>query len=64
MENVTPPGTPAKRALVVLDNPPPAAADAAPPRRISRKARAAIDVMVTGETKTIKEAAERRNGPN
>jgi hypothetical protein len=57
MENITPPGTPAKRALAVLDNPPPA--DIGPPKRISKKVRAAIDAMVSGECKRIKDAAEK-----
>jgi hypothetical protein len=58
MENITPPGTPAKRALAVLDNPP-AVADIGPPKRISKKVRAAIDAMVSGDCKQIKEAAEK-----
>jgi hypothetical protein len=57
MEKVTPPGTPAKRALAVLDNPPPA--DIGPPKRISKKVRAAIDAMVSGDCKQIKGAAEK-----
>jgi hypothetical protein len=55
MENVTPPGTPAKRALAALDNPAPA--EPLPPRRISKKVRAAIDTMVSGECKKICDAA-------
>jgi transposase-like protein len=55
MENITPP-MPAKRALAVLDQPPPAA-DIGAPKRISPKVRAAIDAMVTGECKNITEAA-------
>jgi hypothetical protein len=43
MENITP----AKRALAVLDNPPPEIAG--PPQRISKKVRAAIGLMVAGE---------------
>jgi hypothetical protein len=58
MENITPPGTPAKRALAVLDQPAPTT-DIGPPKRISKRVRAAIDAMVTGECKTIKEAAEK-----
>jgi hypothetical protein len=54
MENITP--APAKRALAVLDNPP-APADAVPARRISKKVRVAIDAMVSGECKTIADAA-------
>ena len=54
MENITP--APAKRALAALDNPP-AAADAMPARRISKKVRVAIEAMVSGESKTIVDAA-------
>jgi hypothetical protein len=50
MENITPP-MPAKRALAALDQPAPA--DIGPPKRISKKVRAAIDVMVSGECKKI-----------
>lgn len=57
MENITPPGTPAKRALAVLDNPPPPATDIGPPKRISKKVRAAIDMMVSGDCKRICDAA-------
>jgi hypothetical protein len=56
MEKVTPPGTPAKRALAVLDTPAPATP--LPPRRISKKVRAAIDAMVSGKCKRICDAAE------
>ena len=56
MENITPPGTPAKRALAALDQAP-APADTGPPKRISKKVRAAIDAMVSGDCKQIKEAA-------
>jgi hypothetical protein len=56
MENITP--APAKRALAALDKP--SAADAPPPtRRISKKVTAAIDAMVAGDVKTIKDAAEK-----
>ena len=55
MENITPPGTPAKRALAALDQPPPT--NALPPRRISAKVRAAIDAMVSGDCKKIVDAA-------
>jgi transposase-like protein len=48
---------PAKRALAALDNPAPA--EPLPTRRISKKVRAAIDAMVSGDCKTIKEAAEK-----
>jgi hypothetical protein len=58
MENITPPGTPASRALAVL-NQPSAPADSGPPKRISKKVRAAIDAMVSGDCKQIKEAAEK-----
>src|SRR5258707_12001147 len=57
MENITPPGTPAKRALAVLDNPPPA--EPIPAKRISKRVRRAIDLMVSGDCKQIKEAAEK-----
>jgi hypothetical protein len=56
MQNVTPPGTPAKRALAVLDTPAPT--EPVPPRRISKKVRAAIDAMVSGKCKRICDAAE------
>lgn len=56
MENITP-AIPAKRALAALDQPAPAAGDAGPPKRISKKVRAAIDAMVSGECKKIIEAA-------
>jgi hypothetical protein len=55
MENITPPGTPAKRALAVLDTPAPAVP--LPPKRISKKVRAAIDAMVSGDCKRICDAA-------
>jgi hypothetical protein len=49
---------PAKRALAVLDNPPPADVDTSlPARRISKKVRTAIGYMVNGECKQISEAA-------
>lgn len=57
MENITPPGTPAKRALAVLDTP--ASSEPIAAKRISKRVRAAIDAMVAGECKTIKEAAEK-----
>jgi hypothetical protein len=50
--------TPANRALAVLDTPPQPDA-AIPARRISAKVRAGIDAMVTGDCKTIKDAAEK-----
>jgi hypothetical protein len=46
MENITPTGTPARRALAALDNPPPDV-PTGPQKRISAKARRAIDAMVT-----------------
>src|SRR3984957_14959907 len=54
METITPP-MPAKRALAALDQPVPA--DIGPPKRISKKVRAAIDAMVSGDCKKICEAA-------
>jgi hypothetical protein len=61
MENITPPGTPAKRTLALLDNAPPApsSAEAVPTKRISRKVQAAIDAMVSGDCKSITAAAEK-----
>jgi hypothetical protein len=53
MENIAP----AKRALAALDKP---ASDATIGRkRISKRVTAAIDAMVTGECKTIRDAAEK-----
>jgi hypothetical protein len=46
---------PSKRALAALDKPAPA--DTGPPKRISKKVRAAIDAMVSGECKKICDAA-------
>jgi hypothetical protein len=57
MKNITPPGTPAKRALAVLDTPPPA--EPVEQRRISKRVRHAIDLMVSGECKRICDAAEK-----
>jgi len=57
MKDITPPSR-AKRALAVLDQPA-VPADVGAPNSISKKVRAAIDVMVTGDVKTIKEAAEK-----
>jgi len=54
MENITPP-MPSKRALAALDQPAPA--DVGPPKRISKKVRAAIDAMVSGDCKKICDAA-------
>jgi hypothetical protein len=56
MEDITPP-MPAKRALAALDQPAPAAIDVGAPKRISKKVRAAIDAMVSGDCKKISEAA-------
>ena len=58
MTNITPPGTPARRALAALDNPAPDV-PAGSPKRISKKLRAAIDAMVNGDCKSIREAAEK-----
>jgi hypothetical protein len=55
MEKITPP-MPAKRALAALDQPAPIVPPDAP-KRISKKVRAAIDLMVTGDCKKIIEAA-------
>jgi hypothetical protein len=57
MDNVTPPGTPAKRALAVLDTPKPA--EPVKPLRITEKVRRAIHLLVSGECKKITEAAEK-----
>jgi hypothetical protein len=57
MKDITPP-MPAKRALAALDQPP-ASTDIVPPKRISKKVSRAIDLMVSGECKQIKEAAEK-----
>jgi len=57
MENVTPPGTPAKARARRSRHPAPAAP--LPPRRISKKVRAAIDALVNGDCKSIREAAEK-----
>jgi hypothetical protein len=58
MENTTPPGTPARRALAVLDTPKPT--EPVPvPRRIGDKVRRAIHLLVSGECKKITEAAEK-----
>src|ERR1700675_2862050 len=47
---------PAKRALGALDKPTPAAGEG-PPKRISKRVRTAIDALVSGDCKTIVEAA-------
>jgi uncharacterized protein (DUF1778 family) len=56
MKDITPP-MPAKRALAVLDQPAAATADVGAPRRISKKVRAAIDLMVSGDCRKIVDAA-------
>jgi hypothetical protein len=57
MKDITPPA-PAKRALAALDEAPvPATSER--PKRITKKVNAAIDLMVSGECKTIKDAAEK-----
>jgi hypothetical protein len=58
MENITPPGTPAKRALAVLDTPLPAE-PVNKALRITEKVRRAIGLLVSGQCKQITEAAER-----
>jgi hypothetical protein len=57
MKDVTPPGTPAKRALAALDNPKPT--EPVPALRITDKVRRAIDLMVSGSCKKICDAAEK-----
>jgi hypothetical protein len=57
MENITPP-MPARRALAVLDTPPPT--EPVPvPRRITDKVRRAVHLLVSGECKQITEAAQK-----
>jgi hypothetical protein len=56
MKDITPP-MPAKRALAVLDQPAPAVP--VPARRISKKLSRAIDALVSGECRTVKDAAEK-----
>jgi hypothetical protein len=56
MENVTPPGTPAARALRALDTPPPAE-PVNKALRITEKVRRAIGLLVSGQCKQITEAA-------
>jgi hypothetical protein len=58
MKNVTPDNMPAKRALAALDAPAPIVPPDAP-KRISKKVRAAIDLMVNGECKRVCDAAEK-----
>jgi hypothetical protein len=50
--------TPAKRALAALDTQP-APAEPIAQRRISKKVRSGIEFMVSGDCKTIKDAAEK-----
>jgi hypothetical protein len=57
MEKITPPGMPAKRALAVLDAPAPT--EPIPSLRVTKKVRAAIDLMVSGDCKKICDAAEK-----
>jgi hypothetical protein len=59
MENISPPGTPAKRALAAAASPPAPDLEPVAPGRISRKVRAAIDAMVSGDCKNITAAAEK-----
>jgi hypothetical protein len=54
MKNVT--VSPAKRALRALDKPAPPAGEGLP-KRISKKVRTGIDALVSGDCKTIAEAA-------
>jgi hypothetical protein len=58
MKNASPDKMPAKRALAALDAPAPIVPPDAP-KRISKKVRAAIDLMVSGECKKICDAAEK-----
>jgi hypothetical protein len=53
---------PAKRSLEALDQPAPTA-DIGPPKRITKKVRAAIDAMVSGECKGICDAAAKVGSP-
>jgi hypothetical protein len=55
MENTS---TPARRALAVLDDPPPESV-AVPKARISKRVKDAIEALSTGDAKTIKAAAEK-----
>jgi hypothetical protein len=57
MKNIPPDKMPAKRALDVLDTPPPVGP--VPALRITNRVRRAIDLMVSGECKKITEAAEK-----
>jgi hypothetical protein len=59
MNNTAPP-MPAKRALAALDAPPLDPGTAAPAKqRISKKVQTAMDALIAGDVKTIKEAAEK-----
>jgi hypothetical protein len=51
--------TPARRALAVLDTATSAPAEPIAQRRISKKVRTGIGFMVSGDCKTIKDAAEK-----
>jgi uncharacterized protein (DUF1778 family) len=57
MEKITPP-MPAKRAMAVLDEPPPAEPINKALRIITHKVRRGVAALVDGECKTIKAAAE------
>ena len=57
MENTSPPGTPARRALAVLDTP--KSAEPVKPLRITEKVRRAVHLLVSGDCKKITEAAEK-----
>jgi hypothetical protein len=58
MKDITP-TKPAKRALAALDQTEPAVDARVRQRRISKRVNAAIDLLVAGDVKTIKEAAEK-----
>jgi hypothetical protein len=57
MNNTAPP-MPAKRALAALDVPPLHLGAAPTKQRISKKVQTAMDALIAGDVKTIKEAAE------
>jgi hypothetical protein len=58
MKNITP-SKPAKRALAALDQTEPAVDARVRQRRISKRVNAAINLLVSGDVKTIKEAADK-----
>jgi hypothetical protein len=58
MNNIAPP-MPAKRALAALDAPPVDPGTASTKQRISKKVQTAMDALIAGDVKTIKEAAEK-----